>query len=175
MIRALPAMLALVALPMAACTGSAPTRPDPVVANADFGQVKPTQSGRYRVGLALEPDPPPLGELFSVRATITLPDGTPLQNAVVTLDARMPQHDHGMETRPRVRPGVCGDTDAPAAGASAAGDDDTDAAEAAPCLHPGGIYRADGFKFHMGGAWTVLVTVDGPKGPDSTSFVYEMP
>ena len=39
---------------------------------------------------------------------------------------------------------------------------------------PDGIYISDGFKFHMGGAWTVTVEVQGPRGEDRTSFVYEM-
>lgn len=125
---------------------------DPQV--AAFGEVQPTQVGRYLVGVSFEPDPPPLGELFTATATVSLPDGTPLETGVVTLDARMPQHDHGMETRPRVRT--------------------VDCVEGEVCRHPNGIYVADGFKFHMSGAWTVLATVTGPRGPDSTSFVYEM-
>jgi hypothetical protein len=31
-----------------------------------------------------------------------------------------------------------------------------------------------GFKFHMAGAWTITVDVAGPRGVDSTSFVYPM-
>lgn len=155
-------LLALVAL--AACTAPAP-RPSAAERNVDYGAAKRTQAGRYLVGLQLEPEPPPLGELFQAKATVAFSDGLPIETAQVVLDARMPQHDHGMETRPRVRPGACeADTDT---------DGDTD--RPATCRHPGGVYVADGFKFHMSGAWTVLVQVDGPKGPDSTTFVYQMP
>ena len=142
---------AVALLLMVGCTtGSKPGETEP-----GFGAVQSTQVGRYRVGLDFQPDPPPLGELFTVTTSVAMPDGTPLETGVVPLDARMPQHDHGMETRPRVRAGDC--------------DDD------GKCRHPGGRYVTDGFKFHMSGAWTVLMTVDGPGGPDSTSFVYEMP
>lgn len=152
--RALPGLLVL-----AAC--SSPRAPAERNWDPDYGATKPTQVGRYRVGLTLEPAPPPLGELFRTRAAVTLEDGTPVETGVVKLDARMPQHDHGMETRPRVREGVCEVKD-------------TDSSDRR-CRHPGGVYVADGFKFHMSGDWTVTVEIDGPAGPDSTDFVVTMP
>jgi hypothetical protein len=112
-----------------------------------------TQVGRYRVALALDPDPPRLGELFRVSATVRYPDGRVIENAKVTVDARMPQHEHGMETRPRLRQGRC--------------DGDS-------CVHEDGVYLFDGFKFHMVGDWTFLIDVEGPRGPDSTSMIYRM-
>lgn len=115
---------------------------------------RPTQLKRYTVGLTLEPDPPPMGELFAVSATVTDRDGQPIENAKVVLDARMPQHAHGMQTRPVPDKGTCD--------------------EAGTCTHPGGVYRATGFKFHMPGEWTVTVDINGPEGPDSTSFVYPL-
>lgn len=108
-----------------------------------------TQLHRYDVALEL-PDPPPMGALFDVKAKLTLPDGTPVENAKVTLDARMPEHAHGMQTDPKPDPGVC----------DASG----------LCSHPNGEYLSRGFKFHMGGLWSVSVNVDGPRGADSTSF-----
>jgi hypothetical protein len=108
-----------------------------------------TQLHRYEVALEL-PNPPPLGELFDVKAKLTLPDGTPIENAKVTMDARMPEHAHGMQTDPKADPGVC---------------------EAANlCTHPNGEYTSHGFKFHMSGLWSISVQVEGPRGVDSTSF-----
>jgi len=112
------------------------------------------------VALSIDPDPPTLGELFVVHADVKLPDGLAVETGRVTLDARMPQHEHGMETRPVVREGVC--------------KQEPDSEERT-CRHPSGRYTADGFKFHMSGKWTFLVSVDGPGGPDSTTFVYRMP
>jgi hypothetical protein len=63
------------------------------------------------------------------------------------VDARMPQHGHGMETKPKLREGEPVD----------------------------GIYLTDGFKFHMPGEWTVTVAVTGPLGEDTTTFLYDMP
>lgn len=137
-------------LALLACGEPAPTAPPA------WNTPKETQLHRYLVDVRLEPDPPPMGELFEVVATVKTPEGEPVEDARVALDALMPQHGHGMATDPEDDPGEC-------------------AADGA-CKHPKGEYRARGFKFHMGGAWTVTVDVQGgPRGPDSTSFVYEMP
>lgn len=130
---------------LSGCTTSSAT-------SASVGEFRRTQVGRYQVKLELEPEPPPLGELFRVRATVTLRDGRPVETAKVEVDAQMPQHEHGMETRPRLRPGECDAEDR--------------------CKFPDGIYIFDGFKFHMSGDWTLLVHVEGPRGPDSTSLIY---
>ncbi len=149
--------LAVAALFALGC--STPTRPANDGADA---LVRKTQSGAYNVALAFDPAPPPVGALFAVQATVTQRDGSPLEFGTVALDARMPQHNHGMETDPVDLAGVC--------------PDGGDAATAATgCPHVGGVYRTEGFKFHMPGAWTVTVDVRGPRGPDSTSFVVEIP
>lgn len=113
-----------------------------------------TQGRKYQVTLTMHPDPPPMGELFEVRARLLDRAGEPIEDAKVRLDARMPQHDHGMMTDPVDDPGQCDD--------------------AGKCIHPDGIYTTSGFKFHMGGEWTILLNVEGPLGPDNTSFVYDM-
>ncbi len=149
---------------MLACSESSST-PDAgktvEAVESDWGGVHATQSGKYRVTVRSEPDPPEMGEFFTLEATITREDGTPVERAQVDLDARMPQHNHGMMTDPVMQPGDC----------EAVPDDDPTPKR---CVHEGGVYRADGFKFHMGGEWTILIDVQGPIGPDRTTFVYDM-
>lgn len=140
-------------LVLLACGGGAPEVQEPVEEPA-WGAARVTQQGKYRVAVELEPDPPPLGELFLVRAHVTQADGEPLEDAKVTLDATMPHHGHGMETRPIPDPGEC--------------------PEEGRCLHPGGVYTSRGFKFHMRGPWTLTVEIEGPRGFDNTSFVYDL-
>ncbi len=146
-----PGVGAVALLGLAACAGGSAPRaavwPGP--------WTRPTQSGLYVVALSFDPSAPEVGALFRAEARVTSRDGTPLEAGKVALDARMPQHNHGMETDPVDLPGVC------------------DAAGA--CTHPGGLFQTDGFKFHMPGAWTVTVEVTGPRGPDTTSFVVEVP
>lgn len=121
---------------------------------ASWASVRWTQGRKYQVELATTPEPPVLGELFVMHAHLLDRDGLPIEDAKVALDARMPQHDHGMATDPVDEPGVCDTTGA--------------------CSHPGGVYHTSGFKFHMTGDWTVTVDVTGPLGHDSTSFVVPM-
>ncbi|MCB9675638.1 MAG: FixH family protein [Alphaproteobacteria bacterium] len=141
------------ALFLAACTG-APPPPAPVeAAPADWGAARATDAGTYRVALKADPVPA-IGDLFTMEATVTSPSGDPVPDAAVVLDARMPQHDHGMMTDPKPDPGDCDDAGA--------------------CRHADGVYRSRGFKLHMAGAWTVSVDIDGPAGRDTATFVYDI-
>jgi len=139
---------------LAACgTSASVDAPDAVPA---FGAQKWTQSHQYQVSLTLDPDPPPMSELFAVQAVLLDRVGDPIEDATVSLNAQMPQHGHGMMTSPRDEPGA-----------------DCDASGV--CTHAGGVYRTTGFKFHMAGAWTVTADIVGPNGRDDVSFLYEMP
>ncbi len=147
----------------AACTGSTDGGPSARPAAPPPGEAWTTttlrtQSGRYSVVLALDPPEPALGSLFAIDAVVMdARSDTPLEGAILRLDARMPHHGHGMMTRPIDLPGVCED------GATG------------PCPHPEGRFRSEGFKLHMPGSWTILVEVEGPRGLDTTSVVYEQP
>lgn len=144
--------MTLVAL-LLACGGA--DRPEAAERPA-WGAARRTQSGKYLVAVRALAEPLPMGELFAMEATVTDPSGAPVPSAGVTIDARMPQHNHGMETKPVPREVVC------------------DAPGPRGCPHPDGVYVSDGFKFHMAGSWTVLVDVNGPVGLDSTSFVVDV-
>jgi hypothetical protein len=144
---------ALLALLMG-CTGPSADAP---VSEPAWGAERPTQLRRYLVSLEFTPADPPMGELFEVVAHVKARDGTVLEDCVVKLDARMPDHGHGMETKPIDDPGVCPPTGTPG-----------------PCKHAGGVYTTTGFKFHMPGRWAVTVDVSGSEGIDSTAFDYEM-
>ena len=137
------------------------TEPPPPVAGAvdgGFAQTeRRTQSGKYVVELKAVPDPPAVGELFEMRARIRFAsDDEPVPRAAVLLDARMPQHDHGMETLPKPVLEGCPTPDEPKS-----------------CPPIDGWFRAKGFKFHMPGEWTVSVDVDGPIGRDTTTVKYD--
>lgn len=146
-------------LAILACGGAEPSAPEaaaPEAAPADgvvfSGQ---TQGRKYAVDVRFDPPAPRAGQLFAAEATVRLADGTLLEDGVVRMNAGMPHHGHGMETDPEDLPGTCED-------------------DAERCTHPGGVYRTEGFKFHMGGDWTVTVEVEGPRGLDRTSFVHAL-
>lgn len=71
------------------------------------------------------------GALQRVRLSVRDAKGAPIRGAKVTVDGGMPQHGHGLPTRPRVT------------------------AEA-----PGGVYVVDGLRFNMGGWWELRFVVE---------------
>lgn len=68
-------------------------------------------------------------------------DGTAIDGAAITIDGGMPEHGHGLPTRPRVT--------------SYLGD---------------GIYEIEGVRFNMGGWWEIKLAVDSPLGSDTVTF-----
>ncbi|MFZ5478414.1 MAG: FixH family protein [Myxococcota bacterium] len=99
-----------------------------------------TAQGLYAIRYATSPDPVPLSTLFEVETFVTdARTGEPVEDAVVRVDARMPQHGHGMATKPE-------DVAGP---------------------HPDGRYVTRGMKLHMPGEWTLRFEVDGPAGRDT--------
>lgn len=107
--------------------------------------VRTTERGLYAITYVTRPSPVPLGGLFEIEATLTsAATGAPITDAAVSIDARMPQHGHGMPTRPEDDPGP----------------------------HAGGVYVTRGMKFHMQGDWVVAFDVIGPAGPDRLEVTY---
>lgn len=130
---------------VAACVGGAEEAPAPVREGV-------TAAGRYRLKWRPSPDPIPLSALFEVETTVVdAVTGAPVEVGAVRVDARMPEHGHGMATRPEADSGDC----------DAAG----------VCRHPGGVYRTRGMKFHMPGEWVLSFDVEGPAGPDRLEVV----
>ncbi|MDP2316014.1 MAG: FixH family protein [Pseudomonadota bacterium] len=126
--------------------GAAPTAAEPAAEPALSVAPLPTVNKLYRITWHTTPAPPPLSTLFEIEAVVTDPAGAPVEDAQVRINARMPQHGHGMATNPEDDPGTC------------------DAAGA--CTHPGGRYLTRGMKFHMPGEWTLRFDVEGPAGAD---------
>lgn len=142
------------AKPEAAAAAAAPAPPPEAPAVVGQASAAPTQKGLYTVRWRTTPPTIPLSELFVVEVELRDAQGAPVEQAVVGVDARMPSHGHGMATRPLAVAGQC------------------DAAGA--CVHPGGIYRTEGMKFHMPGEWVVLFDVKGPAGADTLEVVYRL-
>jgi len=86
--------------------------------------------GTFRIELRPDVDPIPLNEAFAFDVVVEDADGAPLpDDAVVTIDARMPAHGHGMLR-------------------------DVDLERVGPTA-----YRAEGMLLHMVGHWEVHVDV----------------
>jgi hypothetical protein len=82
-----------------------------------------------------------VGRLHSWNVQIVGADGAPVDQAKITVDGGMPQHGHGLPTKPLVT------------------------------QHLGeGRHVIEGMKFNMGGWWVVKLHIDGAKGSDVVTF-----
>jgi hypothetical protein len=104
---------------------------------------EPTQlsaAGKYRATFTTT-DPIRVGKLHSWNIDVVAADGTPVTDALITVDGGMPQHGHGLPTKPRVVTHLCT-----------------------------GQNVIEGMKFNMGGWWVVTLDIEGAKGRDKVTF-----
>ncbi len=85
--------------------------------------------GHFRFKLKLDPSPPVLSDYFSVWTRVErLKGDRSLVSGDLSLDATMPDHEHGMTTLPRTR------------------------------MHEEGVFRTTGCRFHMHGRWVFALS-----------------
>lgn len=130
--------LAVVAL---AGAGLAARMMAPPPSDLDLALSKPTEHGLYVVSLAAGETPVPVGTLHTWTVKVTTPDGHPVKTTSITVDGGMPQHGHGLPTKPEVT---------------------TDLGD--------GSHLIEGMKFNMPGWWTLTVSIDGAPGADKATF-----
>src|SRR3954453_6571576 len=146
MMRRTVLMLATVAvaISMTACShammmihGTGAKRP----AASEFGLgPRPSAAGRYVA--TLEPAKPLHSrQMQTVRVTVRDAEGRAINEAQISVDGGMPQHGHGLPTRPRVTRNL--------------GD---------------GIYEIEGVRFNMGGWWEFKLAIAGSRGADTVTF-----
>ena len=110
-------------------------------ASSEFG-LGPRTSAAGLYTATLEPEQPlKKRKLQSVRFVVLDANGAPVGGASIGIDGGMPQHGHGLPTRPRV----------------------------APQSEPG-VYVIEGLRFNMGGWWELHLAIDGPRGSDKVTF-----
>jgi hypothetical protein len=110
-------------------------------AELDLARSKASAKGLYQVSIAPELEPVEQGPLHAWMVTVATPDGKPVTDATLTLDGGMPQHGHGLPTRPQSA-GTVGE----------------------------GRYRIEGVRFNMSGWWVLKVGIDAPAGRDEADF-----
>lgn len=90
----------------------------------------------------LEPaEPLRTRRLQTVKLSVRRSGEAPVEHASIIVDGGMPQHGHGLPTRPRVTREL---------GA--------------------GVYQVEGVKFNMGGWWELKFRIDSEAGTDSVTF-----
>ncbi len=110
-------------------------------AASEFG-LGPRSSAEGRYVATLEPARPLRPrQMQTVRVTVRDAEGRAIDEAQISVDGGMPEHGHGLPTRPRVTRSL-----------------------------GGGIYEIEGVRFNMGGWWEFKLAIAGPRGADIVTF-----
>jgi hypothetical protein len=109
--------------------------------NLDYSRTRSSEHGIYRAAIKPDGDSIPQGKLQKWTLHLDAASGTPVSAARVAVDGGMPQHGHGLPTKPRVTREL-----------------------------GNGDYLVEGMKFNMGGWWVVKFHVTSAVGADSLVF-----
>jgi hypothetical protein len=109
--------------------------------NLDYSRARTSEHGLYRAAIKPEGDSIPQGKLQKWTLHLDAANGSPVNAAKVAVDGGMPQHGHGLPTKPRVTREL-----------------------------GNGDYLVEGMKFNMGGWWVVKFRVSSTVGADSLVF-----
>ena len=106
----------------------------------DYSRTRASEGGVYRATIIPRGDSIPQGRLHGWTLHLETASGAPVDSARIAVDGGMPQHGHGLPTKPRARRIGNGDS------------------------------AVDGMKFNRGGWWVVKFRVDAATGSDSLVF-----
>ena len=110
-------------------------------ANLDYSRTRVSEGRLYRATVRPQGDTIPQGRLHRWTLHLETTDGTPVDSVRIAVDGGMPQHGHGLPTKPRVTREL-----------------------------GNGDHLVEGMKFNMGGWWVVKFRVSGEAGTDSLVF-----
>jgi hypothetical protein len=122
---------------MAMIHGTGARRP----AASEFGLGPRPSANRVYVATLETAGPLRVRQMQSVRVAIVDADGRAVEDAALAIDGGMPEHGHGLPTKPRM----------------------TRALSA-------GTYEVNGVRFNMGGWWEFKVTISSARGIDTVTF-----
>lgn len=107
----------------------------------DLSLKHPSEQGKYVVTLEPPATAPALNQIHSWQVKVASAGGAPVTAAKIAVDGGMPQHGHGLPTRPLVRQQVAD-----------------------------GTYLLEGMKFSMTGWWEIKLALQAPEGADKVTF-----
>jgi hypothetical protein len=110
-------------------------------AETEFG-TGPRASASRQFSATLQHDQPLRPRrMQTIRVAITDAAGAPVDDATIKIDGGMPQHGHGLPTRPRVTRAL-----------------------------GNGLYEIEGVRFNMGGWWEFKLAISAASGSDVVTF-----
>ncbi len=134
MFRIVASSLSFVALALTVACAAPP-------ADLDLSLKRPTADGKFVVALQPPATPAAINQIHSWQIRLTTPAGLPVTHARIAVDGGMPQHGHGLPTRPQVTQEVAD-----------------------------GTYLLEGMKFSMSGWWEIKLAIQSAEGSDKVTF-----
>jgi hypothetical protein len=107
----------------------------------DLSTIKTSEHGLYRAAVRTGATPIPIGRMQSWTLHIETAAGVPVDGASIVVDGGMPQHGHGLPTRPQVTQSL-----------------------------GNGDHKVEGLKFSMGGWWRMIFIVRAGVSVDTVVF-----
>lgn len=123
-------------------TAEKPTLPAPTpTPGLDFSTTRLTDNGLFRVSYASTQAMVPVNKIHQWTLHVETAEGQPVENATIAVDGDMPEHGHGLPTRPQVTEYL-----------------------------GNGDYLVEGIKFQMGGLWVMDFTITSDSLTDAVHF-----
>jgi hypothetical protein len=107
----------------------------------DLALSRPSVAGKYVVTLQPPAQPAAINQLHAWQVKLNTPAGVPVTQARIQVDGGMPQHGHGLPTKPQVTRELSDSS-----------------------------YLIEGMKFSMTGWWEIKLAIDAPAGADQVTF-----
>jgi hypothetical protein len=107
----------------------------------DYSTTRLSEQGLYKVTYIAEINPVPINQILKWTLHVEDAEGQLVENATITVDGDMPQHGHGLPTRPQVTRYL-----------------------------DNGDYLIEGLKFHMPGWWVVDFQMEAGGQQDQVRF-----
>ena len=107
----------------------------------DLSLTRPTVERKFVVALEPPATPAAINQIHSWQIKLTTPAGLPITHAQIAVDGGMPQHGHGLPTRPQVTRELAD-----------------------------GTYLLEGMKFSMTGWWEIKLAIQSTEGSDKVTF-----
>lgn len=107
----------------------------------DLSATRLSDNGVFRASYTSDADPVPINELHAWTLHVETTEGAPVEHAVISVNGDMPEHGHGMPTKPQVTQEL-----------------------------GGGDYRVEGMRFQMGGWWMITFDIAAGGKADRVTF-----
>lgn len=112
-----------------------------VPSDLDYSTTRLSENGSFNVSYAPSTGTVPVNQMHQWTLHIETADGAPVTDATITVDGDMPQHGHGLPTRPQVTQNL-----------------------------GNGDYLVEGLRFQMGGWWVMDFTITADGQTDTVRF-----